>query len=80
MPTSARARAQSVPSWVDDALRDYPPLGTVKQFIELTNMSEREFYRLKAMGRIKTVQRNGDRTRIMIPRASVRAYLESLEK
>jgi excisionase family DNA binding protein len=65
-------------SWVDDAVRDFPPIATIAETVKYLRISERDFYRAVAAGRIKTIRRNGPGSRVIVPRASVREYLAAL--
>jgi len=65
--------------WVDDAVAGLPPLCTTAEVLGVLRISRRHLYRLVAAGRIEAVKpRARGASRLLIPRAALRGYLEGL--
>ena len=66
--------------WVDDALVGLPPLLTASEVIALLRTTRRNFYRLVALGCIRTVRpKDAGSSRHLIAKTEVARYLRSLE-
>jgi excisionase family DNA binding protein len=71
------ATAGSVADWAAAAVSDLPSICTVDEAIGVLRMSRRHFYRQTSTGRIRTLK-HGDGGRLLVPRAELARYLESL--
>lgn len=73
-PTAANG-----PDWIDETLAGYPPLLTVQEAMGVIRTSRRNFSRLLADGRIKSVRAaEGGSSRHLIPRSELARYLRAL--
>jgi excisionase family DNA binding protein len=68
------------PDWIADVLVDLPKVLTSKEAQKALRTSQRNLYRLVKAGRIHAVRGSeSGSSRLLIPRASVEAYLRGLE-
>lgn len=66
--------------WVDEVVAKLPPIITTDEALSLLRTSRRNFYRLVASGRLRTLkQAEGGSARHLIPRTEFARYLRSLE-
>jgi excisionase family DNA binding protein len=69
-----------VTDWVDEAVSALPPLATVAEAVTLLRTTRRNFYRLVAARRIRTVRPvESGSSKHLIPRSELARYLRSLE-
>jgi excisionase family DNA binding protein len=73
------ARADPLPEWVADACRDLPPLMKLEEVSITLRAHARTVRRLIAAGRLKAIRsRVAGSSRVLVARAEVARYLESL--
>jgi len=68
------------PDWITEALRGASALLTTPEACAILRCGRRNLYRLTASGRLKGVRaHDSGSSRLLIPRASMEAYLRGLE-
>jgi excisionase family DNA binding protein len=68
------------PDWVDETLAEYPKLLTSDEVIAILRTTQRNFYRLVATHRLRTVRpATAGSSRHLVPKSEVARYLRSLE-
>jgi len=66
--------------WVEEAISGVPALATVVESAALLRMSPRNFYRLIAAGKVRSVRSSeGGSSPHLVPRGELARYLRSLE-
>lgn len=71
---------ETAKDWVEEAVAGLPALLTAKEAAKVLRTTRRTLYRWLAIGRIASVKRpGGDTSSLLIPKASLVAYLRSLE-
>lgn len=68
-----------LPAWVAESVKDLPAFLTLSETAQYLRVSERQVYRLAETGRLVMVSKGGQKSRRLIPKASVTTYLGSLE-
>ncbi|NRA34569.1 MAG: helix-turn-helix domain-containing protein [Polyangiaceae bacterium] len=66
--------------WIDEALRDVPPLSTTLEAMSLLRTSRRNLYRMVARGKIRALrpERSGS-SRLLFAKAELARFLRTLE-
>jgi len=66
--------------WITEALRGAPAILTAPEACAILRCGRRQLYRLTAAGRLQGVRAHASGSaRLLIPRASMEAYLRGLE-
>lgn len=71
-------RATPAPAWLEDVLRDAPPILTITEACALTRMSPRTLRRYAAAGRVRTLRAGDGACRLLFPRAAVGELLRGM--
>gem|GEM_PF-3450461 len=77
-PSKNVASPTPAPAWLDDALRDAPPIMTLREVASLVKLSTRHLRRQIALGRLTTLRLGNEDTAIRVARADVAQFLLSM--
>jgi excisionase family DNA binding protein len=74
-------RAPPYPDWIADAVASLPPIARIEEVAAVIRMSRHTILRLIARGQLRAVKgaSASGPARVLIPRAEVARYLQSLE-
>lgn len=81
MSVSKKNASASAPSasWIDEAIRDLPPILTLAETAKALRMSVRHLRRVVDSGRLRTLRATEATTaRVLVPRAEVGRYLADM--
>ncbi|MES1188658.1 MAG: helix-turn-helix domain-containing protein [Myxococcales bacterium] len=68
-----------LPAWIVASVADLPAFLTLSETAQYLRVSERQVYRLAETGRLVMVSKGGEKSRRLVPKASIVEYLRGLE-
>lgn len=71
-------RATPAPAWLEDVLKDAPPILTITEAAKLTRLSTRTLRRFASTGRLSVLKAAGGSARVLVARAAVAELLRGM--
>jgi excisionase family DNA binding protein len=76
---SEKKNKPELPAWIAESVKDLPAFLTLSETAQYLRVSERQVYRLAETGRLVMMSKGGEKSRRLVPKASIVEYLRGLE-